>query len=328
MVFKITFVVFLLGCFLQVQSQTYHDSPSDFFFSGKVEAQPLMMSPGFISSGMNECGGTLGKDKDEFYYWLKKEGVFSVILATRFVDGFWTYPEVEPFSGKYMDASPFLSPDGRFLYFTSNRPEYDGDGIANWNIWRCARSANDKWGTPQLMEFSNPNGNEISVSLDRDGNIYFCADYESETITLETDHLDIYFAPLLDNGNWGDVVKLGPEINTPGVEQTPAISPDGKCLVYSSARPGGEGTADLYVSFKENDSWTPGQNLGKGVNSSAYEHCPVFTADGNLLLFTSTREVKMPSRINYSRLKKWVLGPGNGAGDIWYVKSASVLKRR
>lgn len=325
---KIVTILLLYGWVVQLNAQTYHDSPSDFFFSEKTDAQPLMMSPGFISSGMNECGGTMGKNGDEFYYWLSKDGVFSVILATRFDDGFWTYPEIVDFSGKYQDASPFLSPNGRYLYFTSNRPEHEGDGIADWNIWRCAKDTDGSWQNPDLMSFSDANGNEVSVSLDTEGNIYFSADYKGGTITLEKDHLDIYFAPALKNGDWGEVVKLGPAINTTAIEQTPAISPDGKCLVFSSARSGGERTADLYISFKEDGEWTPCQNLGEPVNSSAYEHCPVFTPDGDLLLFTSSREVKMPSRINYSRLKKWVLGPGNGSGDIWYVKAASVRKER
>ncbi len=324
-----SFLFFLLiYCIGQIHAQTYHDSPSDFFFSKNVDAQPKRMSPGFISSGMNECGGTMGKDGDEFYYCLKKQRTFSVIVATRFEDGFWSHPEIEDFSGTHMDSSPFLSPDGKYLYFASNRPRNEDDDITNWNIWRCSRGQEGEWLEPELMPFSSPEGNEISVSADSFGNVYFCADYESGTISLERDSLDIYYVPVSDNGEWGPVEKLGPEINTRAVEQTPAISADGTCLVFSSARPGGEGTADLYVSFKEEEGWTPGQNLGTPVNSEAYESCPVFSADGAFLLFTSSRISKVPEKINYSRLKKWVLGPGNGSGDIWYVKASSVLEKR
>ncbi|PWE01206.1 PD40 domain-containing protein [Marinilabilia rubra] len=325
---KIYFLVLLISLMTYINAQTYHDSPSDFFFSKKVDAQPLMMSPGFISSGMDESGGSLGKNGDEFFFALKKQGAFSLILVTRFTDGFWTYPEVAPFSGHYFDASPFLSPGGDYLYFASNRPEHPEDGIPNWNIWRSKRGPSGNWSKPELTGFSNANGNETSVSVDKEGNVYFCADYESGTITLEKDHLDIYYVPVSDDGKWGEVVKFGMQINSEAVEQTPAISPDGRCLVFSSSRSGGEGTADLYVSYKENEEWTPCQNLESPVNSPAYEYCPVFSADGKLLLFTSNREVKMPSGINYSRLKKWVLGPGNGAGDIWYVKASSVQNER
>lgn len=323
---KALFVSLLLFCgVLGLYSQTYQDSPADFFISKKVAMDPMMLAPGFISSGMNESSCSMSKDGDEFYFCLQKNTSLSVILVTRFVDGFWKYPEVLDLSGDYMDASPFLSPDGKYLYFASNRPEHSGDGIANWNIWRSQRGLKGEWLNPELMPFSSANGNELSVSVDSSGNLYFCADYESQTITLEKDHLDIYHVALLEDGSWGEVVKLGTEINSPAVEQTPAVSPDGRWLVYSSARVDGEGSADLYVSQKVNGKWTLARNLESPVNTSGYEHAPAFSPDGSILFFTSTREVKIPAKINYSKLKKWLLGPGNGSGDIWYVRPSSVF---
>jgi hypothetical protein len=324
---KITFAFLFISSFVSVCAQTYHESPSDFFISEKVDRDPMMMASGFISSGMDECGGSLGKDGDEFYYCLKKNSTFSVILGIRFKDGFWSYPEVLDLSGTYRDANPFLSPDGKYLYFASDRPENAGDGIGNWNIWRSSKDDRGNWEDPQLMPFSSPERNELSVTVDSVGNVYFCADYESQTITLEMEHLDIYHVPVLANGEWGEMVKLGPEINTAAVEQTPSISPDGKCLVFSSSRISGEGTADLYVSYKENGTWTPCKNLETPVNSPGYEYAPVFSSDGRILFFTSSREEKLPANMNYSRLKKWVLGPGNGSGDIWYISASSICGR-
>jgi hypothetical protein len=324
---KLISAIIFVGWFGSVSAQTYHDSPSDFFISKNVDRDPMMMAPGFISSGMDECGGSRGKDGDEFYFCLTQSGTFSVILGIRFEDGFWNHPEVLSFSGIHKDSSPFLSPDGRYLYFASNRPESDDDGIANWNIWRSLRSPDGNWLESELMPFSSSGGNELSVTMDTLGNVYFCADYESQTITLEKDHLDIYHVPVSDDGEWGEVVKLGPEINTAAVEQTPSVSPDGKCLVFSSPRIDGEGTADLYVSYKENGKWTSAENLKTPVNSSGYEYAPVFSSDGRILFFTSSREAKRPENINYSRLKKWLLGPGTGSGDIWYIKASSICER-
>ncbi len=328
MYLKITIVFLFLVSAGSVYGQTYHDSPADFFISKNVDAEPMMMAPGLISSGMEECGGTLGKDGDEFYFYLRQSNTLSVIMGIRFDDGFWSHPEVLSFSGTYMDANPFLSPDGQHLYFASNRPGDSDDGIANWNIWRSSRGRNGNWLEPRLMPFNSPDGNELSMTMDADGNIYFCADYESKTITLKKDQLDIYHVPVSEDGKWGEVVKMGPEINTASVEQTPSISPDGKCLVFSSLRIGGEGTADLYVSYKENGKWTPAENLKTPVNSSAYEHAPVFSSDGETLFFTSSREEKRPENINYSRLKKWLLGPGNGSADIWYIRATSICERK
>ncbi|WP_291861060.1 hypothetical protein [Marinilabilia sp.] len=309
-----------------VFSQTYSESPSDFFFSDEVGDQPMLMSPGFISSGLDEAYGTLSPDGGEFYYCLRKNGMFSVIMATRFHDGFWSYPEVVGFSGNYLDTSPFLSPDGEFLFFASNRPVQEDDGIPDWNIWRSRRGKNGQWISPQLMPFSNDTRNEVSVSVDKDGVVYFSADYQGATITMDENALDIFFVQPRENGGWTEAVKLPAGVNSDRPERDPAISPDGKCLVFSSYRMDGEGASDLYVSYKVDGEWAEAVSLGNKVNSGAYEGGAAFTSDGKLLIFTSSVTRDMPRQLKYSSIKKWLLGPGNGAGDIWYLDASIILK--
>jgi Tol biopolymer transport system component len=307
-------------------SQTYSESPSDFFFSDEVGDQPMLMSPGFISSGLDEAYGTLGPDGDEFYYCLRKNGMFSVIMATRFHDGFWSYPEVVSFSGNYLDTSPFVSPDGEFLFFASNRPAQEGDGILDWNIWSSKRGKDGQWLSAELMLFSKDDRNEVSVSVDTNGVIYFSADYQGTTLTMNEDALDIFFVQPNEKGAWTEAVRLPESVNSELPEKDPAISPDGKCLVFSSSRMGGEGTSDLYVSYKVEGEWTEAVSLGSKVNSGAYEGGAAFTSDGKLLIFTSSVPRDMPHQLKYSSIKKWLLGPGNGAGDIWYMDASIILK--
>ncbi len=320
---RIFFALFLFVFVFSINSQTYHDSPSDFFFSDEVGGIPMLMSPGFISTGMNEESGTLSPKGDEFYYCLTHQGDISVILVTRFIDGFWTYPDVAEFSGKYQDSSPFIGPSGEYLYFVSDRPVNGTDRIRNWSIWRCLRVSDNEWSEPELMPFCSGEQNEMSVSVDRDGVVYFHADYESETISLNRDAFDIFCVrPAADN-EWDGVEKLGSAINSSGIEEYPAISPDGNSLVFSSER-SSIGKGDLYVSFREGDGWSEALSLGRLVNSSARDYCPAFTNDG-LLLFVSSRRNSIPGNLTYSELKRHILGPGNGRGDIWYI-NASVLE--
>src|SRR5467141_638512 len=49
-------------------------------------------------------------------------------------------------------------------------------------------------------------------------------------------------------GPWGDPVNLGPVVNSPYDDQHPAISKDGLSLYITSARPGGYGGTDIWVS--------------------------------------------------------------------------------
>jgi WD40 repeat protein len=96
---------------------------------------------------------------------------------------------------------------------------------------------------------------------------------------------------------WGPPVNLGPIINTSGVESTPTLSKDERRLYFASARAGGMGGIDLWVSerFDKQDDlgWQEPVNLGATVNSAAADLGPAFFVDpasGALIMyFYSTR---------------------------------------
>ncbi len=62
----------------------------------------------------------------------------------------------------------------------------------------------------------------------------------------------------------------------------PALSNDGKTLIFSSNRPNGLGGMDLYASEFIDGQWTTPYNLGQEVNSSGDEVFPYVDADGTL----------------------------------------------
>ncbi|MGQ1890718.1 TolB family protein [Thermophagus sp. OGC60D27] len=321
---KIGLILLWVCCWLSVKGQTYEASPSDFFFSTSAEDRAFMMAPSLISTGMDEVYATLSPSGDEFYYCIKSGPRQSVIVGIRFEDGFWTFPEVAPFSGKYTDLSPFVSPDNRYLYFVSDRPVNDSDELPDFNIWRCPRNPDGRWGNPELIAFSSNTGNEVSVSVDMAGNIFFSADYEKQSLTFDPSALDIYWVEKETDGSWSEIRKLGPSVNTDAIERTPAISPDGKTLVFSSSREEENSSADLYVSLLQNGEWRPAQKLSEQINSSAYEWCPAFSGNGQWLFFVSNLKREMPAVRDYSSLKKWLLGEGNGSFDIYYVKASAI----
>src|SRR6267378_430528 len=74
---------------------------------------------------------------------------------------------------------------------------------------------------------------------------------------------------------WEEPVDLGPNVNSPGLEASPALSADGHLLFFSSDRPGGQGSNDIYVARrtdkKDDLGWGPAVNLGPDVNRAAFE---------------------------------------------------------
>jgi len=76
--------------------------------------------------------------------------------------------------------------------------------------------------------------------------------------------------------DWDAPVNLGDPINSSAGDAAPTLSDDGRMLFFFSARPGGLGLADIYVSHRvstgaDGDVWGPPENLGPDVNTAAVE---------------------------------------------------------
>jgi hypothetical protein len=94
---------------------------------------------------------------------------------------------------------------------------------------------------------------------------------------------------------WGTPRHLGPNINTSTTDGGPSLSLDGHRLFFNSARPGGFGANDLYMSRRRDKSddlgWGPPVNLGPNVNTAAVENAvqPFETADGTLAIYFASQ---------------------------------------
>lgn len=87
---------------------------------------------------------------------------------------------------------------------------------------------------------------------------------------------------------WDQPMNLGPPVNGSAWDGSPSISFDGLELYFSSRRPGGYGSDDIWVSRRttKNDPWGEPMNLGPVVNSSASESIIFLSSDGLLLFFS------------------------------------------
>lgn len=105
---------------------------------------------------------------------------------------------------------------------------------------------------------------------------------------------DFYMAR--NNGNdtafaWQLATPLASPINTENNEGAICISPDGKKLFFAAKdRPDTEGGFDLYYCIKSGSEWVGPYNLGRPINSPAWESQPSISADGKALYFASRRK--------------------------------------
>jgi hypothetical protein len=72
---------------------------------------------------MNEGSLVFAPDYREIYYDMTHlTHRFTAIVCLRRENGIWRQQEVAPFSGKFMDASPFITRDNQKLFYCSNKP--------------------------------------------------------------------------------------------------------------------------------------------------------------------------------------------------------------
>ncbi|MEM9820135.1 MAG: OmpA family protein [Bacteroidota bacterium] len=119
----------------------------------------------------------------------------------------------------------------------------------------------------------------------------FTADEETLVYTMRVrGQEDFYMSKKID-GVWQAGQPLE-GINTPLNEGAQSISVDGRLLVFTicDRRKDGFGNCDLYFSEVYKDSWTVPANMGRPINTRAWDSQPSLSADGKALYFSSSRE--------------------------------------
>lgn len=134
-----------------------------------------------------------------------------------------------------------------------------------------------------------------------------------------------FFASEKGGAAWDKSIRLPGGINTPQNEGAQNISQDGEWLVFTGCnRPDGQGSCDIYISYKTPEGWSPAFNLGNKVNSDQWESQPCLSPDKRNLYFSSRRQDGLGgSDIYVAHLQangRWSepenLGPGiNTPGD-------------
>src|SRR5882724_9627541 len=85
-----------------------------------------LIAPGVLSTPADEYGAAFSPDGRTVCFTRRSPTTttrpFLVLLVSHLRAGRWSEPEVPPFSGLTNDFAPSFSPDGRRLFFTSDRP--------------------------------------------------------------------------------------------------------------------------------------------------------------------------------------------------------------
>lgn len=240
-----------------------------------------------------------------------------VALAERELNNLGQLPEIETrvnyfrvknleaINTKFAEYSPFYN-SGR-LYFTSNRHGgkiYKGTGTPFTDIY-LVNTRGAKVDIATLEELSpvinEPNVNLGSITMSKNGNTVIFAKGNSGK-SSGANEVNLYFTRYR-NGAWQTPRPLS--INGQETwDSTPALSPEGTTLYFSSNREGGFGGLDIYTAtLNRRGRWVDVRNMGEHVNTPGNEIFPYvggtgklyFSSDGwpgfgGLDIFEATRE--------------------------------------
>src|SRR5262245_4914606 len=134
------------------------------------------------------------------------------------------------------------------IYFGSNRP----GGIGDFDIYETTTRDEDLesafWGPGvRIPELSSP-ARDTRTFVRKDGREIFITTNRTDGLG----GLDIWVATREDSSDrWSTPVNPGAPLNSAADDGSPALSRDGKTLLFFSTRPGGFGLRDIWFTVRE-----------------------------------------------------------------------------
>ena len=191
-------------------------------------------------------------------------------------------PMPYPINTTGAEDSGFMMPDGNtfYVWFTpdpsASLEEQLDDGVTG--IYMIERVGGE-WQEPKRVMLQDPGKQALDGCT-------FVLDYTMWLYTARSGYSGLHwFTATYRDGKWTDwkIADFDPGYEVGELH----ITADGQELYFHSARSGGKGQYDIWVSRKENGEWQPPENV-EVVNSPETDGWPSLTQDGKELWFTRT----------------------------------------
>ncbi len=236
------------------------ETPASFAPEVLAAISPWVGSVAFSPDGL-ECfldAGDANYGCSTLYHSVCWEGVWSPLVEAPFTRDI-------PFAGE-----PVFSTDGRTLAFTGRKG-------GSTDFFRVERTAQG-WGeaVPLPMPI-NSEKDEFRYCPAADGSITFASNRGAGQAQIHR---------AVRKGDGWTVEKLPAPVNALALDGDPCFGPDGRWLVFYSARPGGLGRVDLCISFPEGKGgWSEPRYLGPDYNTPGDDFGAALTAGGKAMFF-------------------------------------------
>jgi len=132
-----------------------------------------------------------------------------------------------------------------------------------------SRRTATSWSAPELLKvigYAHQPGVRSDYFLAPNGRALILSIVNSES---QNRSRDLFISLVQPDGRWSKPANAA-MLNSPQEEISPWLAPDNQTLYFSSARTGGLGENDIWMSRRLDDTWlkwSPPQNLGKEINT-------------------------------------------------------------
>ncbi|MDH7447799.1 TolB family protein [Aquimarina sp. 2201CG14-23] len=149
-----------------------------------------------------------------------------------------------------------------------------------------SKKQNDKWSSPKIASFSDPNYSDADPFLTKTGNkLYFISDRPTKPNDKNLDW-NIWYTNN-ENGVWENPKPLPKPINSDEFDEYFFSISDKGNAFFSSNRTGGEGSFDIYtIKVLDNDEFSKPRNVGQPLNTEKYEFDPYISPDESFIIFS------------------------------------------
>ncbi|MNI22831.1 translocation protein TolB [compost metagenome] len=272
-------VCYLGICILLIVMGCSSNQPAHPYASKEPIKTPKLFLPDIFSTDTPEMSITFSPDGHTMYFTrVSLDQLERNIYYSNFENDQWTEPQKVSFSvDNQYDFTPFLTSDGKRLYFSSNRiTDKEPSTLMVYRIWYVEKDGDD-WGIPQLVS-DLPSG-EFSISAN--GTAYVAR------MDGRTEHI---FRAKWTDGKYEQAEKLSDSINDSNYYNTsPYIAPDESFLIFARYTLD-MNTAMLYISYNRNGKWTEAEKLSEAINEEGYLTVgPRISPDGKYLFFDKAK---------------------------------------
>ena len=232
------------GVFMAETGSLYEDVYLSFRETdGKHWSKPRLMTFGNDVDD-NEATVSVSADGTEVYIYVDKEGNGDLYSASFLEGGFDA--ELVHLTGDInspaWETHCTLTPDGKTIFFTSNRP----GGYGGLDIYRIRKLPNGDWSKAEILPPPiNTPFDEDAPFIHPSGNLLY---YSSNGVN-SMGGCDVFFARITDPEKltFDEPVNMGAPLNTVDDDVFFVMDAAGKNGYYSSAQNGGFGSHDIFM---------------------------------------------------------------------------------